>query len=134
MDKNHGDKSPLLSENKIVNIEILRKYLDNLNLHQSEFQMNKFVVKQKKLKNIKNVENENSRKLSSGSNLQKKSFYDSYKQVLMEEKQNDKYPYIRNSFYKSKESNVFNKAYHKFDSSFNTELKQEDLLNRVNEY
>jgi hypothetical protein len=121
-------KNNILTEDKIVNIKLLRTYLDDLNLHKSQFQMNKFVVKQKKLKNVVDFSSEP--KNLKHSVKKNKSIYSSYKQVLLEDKQNNTNTLFKSSIYRPKES--FHKAYHRYDSSFNHDNLQDDNVNRVN--
>lgn len=117
-------KAGLLTEHKIVNIKILREYLDSLNLHRTRFEMNKFVVKQKKLKNISDIKSQASGRVSQ---TPKQSIFNSYKQKLIEGDQENGENPASTSFYFSRDSSgLFNKAFHKYDSSVYLDSRVDD--------
>ena len=112
----------LLTEDKIVDIKILRTYLDNLNLHRTEFEMNKFVVKPKTLKGITKLSKKEAIK---GSVFKGKvSIFDSYKQVVLEDKKL-KRP-RKKSIFTAKEPSFIEKAFSNHHKSFN-----QDTINQV---
>jgi hypothetical protein len=125
LDKNNEKQAGLLTENKIVNIKILQNYLDSLDLHRPKFEMNKFVVKQKRLKNVTNLSSKTPVMRSSYNN--KPSIFNSYKQAVLEGTQDNFQGKSMESFYKRKESSsLFSHGFHKYDSFFHQELKPED--------
>ena len=116
LNKDNEMRPNVLTEDKIVDIKILRNYLDNLNLHRTEFKMNKFVVKQKTLKGMTKISNNLIEKNSLFKG--KVSIFDSFKQALLNEEKNINDNIKKESFYKSKKPSIFKEAISIHNSSF----------------
>lgn len=130
MEEDREAKPGELTEDKVVNIKILREYLEDLRLHPLRFKMNKFVGKQKKLEHVAKFDDAHVVH-PRHSFKHKNSIFNSYKQIVLEGKQPPGKPPLKSSIYKARDSNLFSQAYHRYDTSFQGEREAEERPSRV---